>query len=160
MDGIIYTAVVYEDKSHPVGIFETKIEIINGISSAPTTTAYDSTNVLERSASDSVTAPARVIDLKFLNDTSLLLLCQAADGNTPPYLICTPFKQPDAAAVAGPVRELAFPENLTAFAPVQMEVLGASDARGEVPVRVSLLGRDRAGCKVFALRGLVESPRK
>lgn len=51
------------------------------------------------------------------------------------------------------MQDLAFPEDLRAFAPVRMEVLGASAARGGVPVRVSLLGRSGGSCKVFALRG-------
>lgn len=154
MDGIIYTAVVYEDKPHTVGIFETKLEIINGVSSAPVTTSHDSPSFLARGATDSVPA-ARVLDLQFLDDRYLLLLCQAADGTAPPYLVRTPFQRSAAGVGGGGIaRELAFPEDLTAFAPVQMEVLGANDARGEVPDRVSLLGRDRASCKVFALRGM------
>lgn len=38
-----------------------------------------------------------------------------------------------------------------AFVPVQMEVQKATDARGEMPPRVCLLGRDRATWRVYTI---------
>lgn len=52
----------------PVGIFETKIEVINGISSAPSTAFYHC-HCLEPGSD------GRIIDVKFLNDDVLLALC-------------------------------------------------------------------------------------
>lgn len=54
----------------PVGIFETKIEVINGISSAPSTAFYYC-HCLEPGSD------GRVIDVKFLNDDVLLALCHS-----------------------------------------------------------------------------------
>lgn len=51
-----------------VGIFENKIEIINGISSAPST---DYTYV-----DMDVNSEGRIIDIKFLSDRVLVILCQ------------------------------------------------------------------------------------
>lgn len=145
MDGSIYTAVLFEEKPQKIGIFETKLEIINGVSSAPTTTWDSAKHEL------GPFSRGRVIDIKFLDDKLLLLLCQT-DGN-PPYLTCTPFRQEDAEKDLAVIQNLIFPEDLTAFAPVLMEVLGSNETRGGVPARVSLLGQDRSSCKVFALRG-------
>lgn len=50
-----------------------------------------------------------------------------------------------------PVRVVEFPEDMTSFVPVRMEVMQASDARGGVPARVCLLGKDRVTYKVYAL---------
>lgn len=134
----MYTAVVSEDRPHTIGVFETNIEIINGISSAPKI-SYGSTDL-------DLGHAARLIDMKFLNASVLLVLCQ--QGNEPPYLICIPFRQ---APVA--MQNLAFPEDLSVFAPLRMEVLGPNDAKAGVPARVALLGKDLVSQKVFALRG-------
>ena len=37
------------------------------------------------------------------------------------------------------------------FIPVHMEVHQASNARGEIPARICLLGKDRSACKLFVL---------
>lgn len=54
----------------PVGIFETKIEVINGISSAPSTAFYP-IHCLKP------VGDGRIIDVKFLNDDVLLALCHS-----------------------------------------------------------------------------------
>lgn len=54
----------------PVGIFETKIEVINGISSAPSTAFYP-IHCLKPGGD------GRIIDVKFLNDDVLLALCHS-----------------------------------------------------------------------------------
>lgn len=141
MDGIVYTAVLSEETPHTVGIFETKIEIINGISSAPLV-SYTSKDL-------ELSHAAQILDIKFLNDDFLALLCQ--EEGRPPHLIYTAFRQPPMA-----MQHLAFPEDLSLFAPVQMEVLGPNDSRAGVPARVALLGKDLANYKVFALRGTHE----
>lgn len=66
-----------------VGIFETKIEVINGISSAPSTAFYP-IRCLDPASE------RRIVDIKFLNDGVLLALChskgmsQAAPSSCPP----------------------------------------------------------------------------
>lgn len=137
MDGIVYTAMITEERPHTVGIFETRIEIINGISSAPTS-SYASTDL-------EVSHTTRLIDIKFLSDKVLLVLCQE-EGNSP-YLIYIPFQQASSA-----MQDLVFPGDLSAFAPVQMEVLSPNDFRAGVPARVALLGKGSVEYRVFALR--------
>lgn len=99
VDGVAYTAVVTEENPFdsksfpngavndgsvlriglPVGIFETKIEVINGISSAPSTAFY-AIHCLDPGGD------GRIVDAKFLNDDVLLALCHSK--GTPP----TPFR--------------------------------------------------------------------
>ncbi|KAJ4424298.1 hypothetical protein N0V82_000998 [Gnomoniopsis sp. IMI 355080] len=141
VDGIVYTAVLSKERPHTVNIFEIKIEIINGISSAPT--------VSHAQLDLDLSHTALLLDLKFLNDKVLLLLCQ--EEGRPPHLIYIPFRQ---ASVT--TQDLVFPEDLSAFAPVQMEVLSPNDSKAGVPARIALLGKDLAHSKVFALRGNIE----
>lgn len=49
------------------------------------------------------------------------------------------------------VRAVEFPEDIASFVPVRMEVMQASDARGGVPARVCLLGKDGVTYKVYSL---------
>lgn len=49
------------------------------------------------------------------------------------------------------VRVMEFPEDVASFVPVRMEVMEASDARGGVPARVCLLGKDEVTYKVYSL---------
>lgn len=49
------------------------------------------------------------------------------------------------------VRVMEFTEDMASFQPVRMEVMEASDARGGVPARVCLLGKDEVTYKVFSL---------
>lgn len=130
-----------KEGSHTIGIFETKLEVINGISSAPMV-SYASLDL-------DLGHAALLLDIKFLNDTALLLLCQ--EEGRPPHLIYIPFRQAPVTT-----QNLVFPEDLSAFAPVQMEVLGPNDSRAGVPARIALLGKDLANYKVFSLRGNTE----
>lgn len=66
--------MVTEEKPYTVGIFENKIEIINGISSAP---SMDYTHVDMDAKSE-----GRIIDIKFLSDQVLIILCQP-EGESP-----------------------------------------------------------------------------
>lgn len=50
-------------------------------------------------------------------------------------------------------RLMEFPEDVASFMPVRMEVMEASDARGGVPARVCLLGKDEVTYKVYSLPG-------
>lgn len=61
-----------------VGIFETKIEVINGISSAPSTAFY-SIHCLDPGGDGGI------LDVKFLNDDVLLALCNSK--GTPQHIL-------------------------------------------------------------------------
>lgn len=154
--GITYTAVVSEGHPFDIGIFETKIEIINGISSAPSTALYSSARL-------DPDTDSRVIDIKFLDEEVLLALC-CSDGKQPHLLRIlfrpqNPRYQPTQSGIASltqdapssSVRRMEFTEDLTSFAPVRMEVMEANGSRGGVPARVCLLGSGGVGYKVFAL---------
>lgn len=50
------------------------------------------------------------------------------------------------------MRAMEFPEDTaSSFVPVRMEVMEASDARGGVPARICVLGKDEVTYKVFSL---------
>ncbi|KAG6365016.1 hypothetical protein INS49_006622 [Diaporthe citri] len=156
VDGVTYTAVVTEENPFDVGVFETKIEVINGISSAPSTAFYHS-HCMEPGSG------GRIIDIKFLNDDVLLALCHSKDGK--PNLRRILFRPVSPryeanesgittlsyGASASSVRVMEFPEDVASFVPVRMEVMEASDARGGVPARVCLLGKDEVTYKVYSL---------
>ncbi|ROV94685.1 hypothetical protein VSDG_06139 [Cytospora chrysosperma] len=161
VDGITYTAVVSEENPFDVGIFETKIEIINGVSSAPSTAFY------YVSCSDPHT-DSRVVDIKFLNGEVLLALCHS-EGQRPHLLriLIQPKDtryQPAQSGIASPSHDAPAPpsilrmdlaedlaEDLASFVPVRMEVMEADNSRGGVPARVCLLGSGGVSYKVFAL---------
>lgn len=157
VDGITYTAVVSEENPFDVGIFETKIEIINGVSSAPSTAFY------YVSRSDPHT-DSRVVDIKFLNGEVLLALCHS-EGQQPHLLriLIQPKDtryQPAQSGIASPshdapappsILRMDFAEDLASFVPVRMEVMEADNSRGGVPARVCLLGGGGVSYKVFAL---------
>lgn len=156
VDGVAYTAVVSEESPFDIGIFETKIEIINGISSAPSTAFYFGARL-------DPNAESRIIDIKFLNQEVLLALCHS-EGKQP-YLLqvsCwqeTPSYQSTQSgidsslyyALSSSVRRMDFAEDLTTFVPARMEVMEANDSRGGVPARLCLLGGGGISYKVFAL---------
>ncbi|POS76498.1 hypothetical protein DHEL01_v205107 [Diaporthe helianthi] len=151
VDGVTYTAVI-----PLVAIFEAKIEIINGISSAPSMALYQIPCLDPGSG-------GRIIDVKFLDDNILLALSHSKGGK--PNLLRILFRPVDPqhqtnqsgmAKVSGgaphpPVREMEFPQDIGPFVPIRMEVMQASDARGGVPARVCLLGKDGVTYKVFSL---------
>ena len=49
------------------------------------------------------------------------------------------------------VRVVEFPEDMASFVPLRMEVREASNARGGVPARVCLLGKDEVTYRVYSL---------
>lgn len=139
-----YTAAVSEQRRHVVGIFETKIEIINGISSMPVTTRSN------LDLEPLMSAPGRIIDVKFLNAKVLLALWEYDGGAGAPQLVSVRFRH---LSDQGSATRLEFDQDLSSFAPLRMEALEANDSRGGVPARVCLLGRDEVSYKVFALPG-------
>ncbi|KAI3401223.1 hypothetical protein diail_11929 [Diaporthe ilicicola] len=156
VDGITYTAVVSEENPLDIGIFETKIEVINGISSAPSTALYY-IRCLDPGSD------GRIIDIKFLNEQVLLALCLSKDRK--PSLLRILFRPVDPhyqanesgittlsdGALKTSVRAMDFPEDMASFVPARMEVMEANGSRGGVPGRVCLLGTDRVSHKVYSL---------
>lgn len=140
MDGITYTAVVSEERPYVVNLFETKVEIINGISSSP------STECRSIEVGMGLDTNGRLIDIKFLNDEVLLALWQP-EGKSP-HLIHIRFRQPISEQN---ITRLDFPEDLSSFAPLRIEAMKADNSRGGFPARVCLLGKDEVNYKVFTL---------
>ncbi|KAK1971203.1 anaphase-promoting complex component Cut20/Apc4 [Colletotrichum sublineola] len=154
IDGLTFTAVVEEGRDQGVFIFRTSIHIINGISSNVTTT------IAALSVDD-----GKIVDLKFLNSSTLVMLVcmQGKSANIvtipvqSPSITYTPYQEgnlPTTQAFSqqlqGEVTTITLPED-PAFAPVRMDVQDASNARGEVPARVCVLGANRTTYKVFSL---------
>ncbi|KZL83781.1 anaphase-promoting complex component cut20 apc4 [Colletotrichum incanum] len=158
IDGLTFTAVTEEghdqDGSFTVFIFRTSIRIINGISSNVTTT------VAALSIDD-----GKIVEAKFLNSSTLILLVtkpgKPANIVTipvqSPNILYVPYQEgnlPTAAALSQQLKgndtTATLPED-PSFMPVRMDVQDASDARGEVPARVCVLGANRTAYKVFSL---------
>lgn len=133
--------------------------IINGISGVPST----------RGCGVVLPSDTNVVDFKFLNGSGLLVLCHRKQE--PAYVLLRILHQASAFPYTssqgsqslrwldlgnipddgkGVYLTYSF-SRMGAFTPVQMEVLKESKARGDIPARVCLLGRDRAHCKVYAL---------
>ncbi|KAI1862462.1 hypothetical protein JX265_009176 [Neoarthrinium moseri] len=153
-NGLTYTALTEENFKNIVHLFRTDTHIINGISST-VKTQHTCLSL----------GDAQVLDLRFLNEDSLLVLLSLEDdlriirvphpsdklgyhdyspGNlASPHVLST-----------GEVTSV-FPNVLIPsegnFAPVQMEVKQASSDRGDFPARVCLLGNDLQTYKVFSL---------
>ncbi|KAL1880735.1 hypothetical protein Daus18300_001349 [Diaporthe australafricana] len=156
VDGITYTAVVSEENPLDIGVFETKIEVINGVSSAPSTALY-SIHCLDPGSD------GRIIDIKFLNEEVLLALCLSKDRN--PNLLRILFRPVNpryqanesgiatlsGGALTTSVRVMDFPEDMASFVPVRIEVMEANSSRGGVPARVCLLGKDGVSYRVYSM---------
>lgn len=158
--------MVSEEKPHTVEIFESKIEIINGVSSAALTELAMGSNV-------DPDKDGRIIDVKFLSDEVLVVLCQkggtftASSGDSqleafqvtltdgcspgqPPVLISTLFREASRGLNSG-VTRFELETNLSKFVPIRMEAIAANESRGGVPARVCLIGQNGMSYKVFAL---------
>ncbi|KAK1987036.1 anaphase-promoting complex component Cut20/Apc4 [Colletotrichum cereale] len=154
IDGLTFTAVVEEGRGQGVFVFRTSIRIINGISS----------NVATTTATLSVD-DGKVVDVKFLNSNTLVLLvCNQGKSASivtipvqSPNIAYTPYREGDLPTAQALSKQLqdevtttTLPED-PSFTPVRMDVQDASDARGEVPARVCVLGANRTAYKVFSL---------
>lgn len=152
-EAIIFTAVVPENNKEQVTLFRTKTPVVNGISGASHTQVSD------------IFLPSNmtVIDLKFLDDEGLFVLCSSKKGETvllrilyqSPLVMYTEGRPPMPVGVNDELLQSClrwrFSQLPSGFTPVQMDVLRASKARGEIPARVCLLGRDRTTLLCYAL---------
>ncbi|KAK2000619.1 anaphase-promoting complex component Cut20/Apc4 [Colletotrichum falcatum] len=154
INGLNFVAVIEDDCDQRVFIFRTSIRIINGISSNVTTTTA------ALSVDD-----GKIVDVKFLNRNTLILLVCKQDKSAnivtipvqSPSIKYIPYQEgnlPKIQALSqqlqGGVTIATLPED-PAFVPVRMDAQDASDARGEAPARVCILGANRTTYKVFSL---------
>ncbi|KAL1846099.1 hypothetical protein VTK73DRAFT_353 [Phialemonium thermophilum] len=155
-DGVVFTALGSDEATSEVHLFRTAIEIINGVSSTIST-----------SAAGVSLGGGQVLDFKFLDDASLLVLWASQNASASPILVNIPFQSlsytayepsrgaPEPVRVEGDDVTSVFSTarfgNADGFAAAQMQVVEASRIRGDIPARVCLLGRDQVTCRVYAL---------
>ncbi|KAL2164253.1 hypothetical protein VTH06DRAFT_3469 [Thermothelomyces fergusii] len=160
----VFTAMVPEDDRTRIYIVRSDVPVGRGGVDNATTTA-----TATRACGLGLPDGATIVDFKFLDDESLVVLCsqreepksvllriayQSAqmpyqehiEGQTPPTSQLDGTRQDTAASC------YAF-SSASGFTPIQMDVQRASKRRGEIPPRVCLLGRDRAVLKTYALPG-------
>ncbi|KAK3313486.1 anaphase-promoting complex, cyclosome, subunit 4-domain-containing protein [Apodospora peruviana] len=155
-----YTAIVTENDKCQIYMFRTETPIVNGISGQTTTLVCRLDPPVD----------GAIVDFKFLDDRSLIVLCRQK-GEPTPILLRANYKSHlinysaynDGERVdnnnlqnlddkkQAEVWTSCGLSDLAGLVPVQMEVQRASKARGDVPARVCLLGRDRASYKTYAL---------
>ncbi|OLN81792.1 Anaphase-promoting complex subunit 4 [Colletotrichum chlorophyti] len=154
VDGLTFTAVAEEGRDQDFFVFRTSIRVINGISSVVTT------SVAGLSVED-----GKILDLKFLNSRTLTLLVSNQDRSASivtvpiqaPSMMYVPYQEgnlPSPVAVSkqlqGEYTTTTLAEDST-FTPMRMDVQDATDARGQTPARVCLVGSNRSTYKVFSL---------
>ncbi|KAK3333189.1 anaphase-promoting complex, cyclosome, subunit 4-domain-containing protein [Cercophora scortea] len=152
-----YTAIVPESDKSKVYIIRTLVNISNG------TSAVSPTEALGVELPKGIT----IVDFKFLDDMNLLMLCHQNDEAGPIllklvyrarsmiYQDYTIGEAPQTEKLGTPQTGSAFSafrfSDVAGFAPVQMDVQRGSKAKGEMPARVCLLGRDKTVYKTYAL---------
>ncbi|KAI9167373.1 Coatomer subunit delta [Paramyrothecium foliicola] len=149
--GMAITAMASRDAPSTLHVFRSGFELVGGISS----------NLPVMSCRVD-TPNKKIIDLKFLNDQKLLVLCQATDGA--PAIISVPVQSTELpysdydsenASSIPPVSADEFPSysflSDKMKRPVGMEVHDKSDVRGEIPARVCLLDANRIILRTFSL---------
>lgn len=148
-------------KTNPVYIFRSKYEYTSGILPSP-----------KNSYTGLSLGAGRIIDLGFLDDTTLLLL-----WSYPPRLMALlkiPFTSPDLkfsrnlpdiyprishqidASRAVQIFDGINLGTLDGFEPCNMEVRPGSHKKGKIPARVCLLGRDKCTYRVYGIPGTHE----
>ncbi|KOS18588.1 Anaphase-promoting complex subunit 4 [Escovopsis weberi] len=120
--GVLFTALASQSQPSKVHVFRSDISVADGISEPqPLTTCI--IDLKTRS----------ITDLKFLDESTLILLCVDSAGNT--IIVSVPIAHKD-------LSYRPYDPSGPASRPVRMEVREKSDKRGEIPARVILLGKD------------------
>ncbi|KAI0127922.1 anaphase-promoting complex component Cut20/Apc4 [Xylariales sp. AK1849] len=154
LNGTTYAALIQDQQDGSVHIFRLETVIVNGISSTVTT-----------QGSCLSLGEAKILDLKFLYEDSLLVLLVLKDqlriiriphqsaeigyqdytpgGSVSPHVLSTE-------QVTSVFPNLIVPIEGN-FTPVHMEVKEASSERGNIPARICLLGNDLKTYRVYAL---------
>ncbi|RMJ07220.1 hypothetical protein CDV36_013174 [Fusarium kuroshium] len=147
----VMTALTSKETKSQVHIFCAGIDIINGISTnqSPTSCCID-------------LGSRTLIDFKFLNDETLVILCNGQDNKH--HVICVPVQpnklpyseydakdQTETSRVStDDLKTYSFPEN-SLLKPLRMEAFDRNDSRGEMPARICLLESNRTVLKTFSL---------
>ncbi|TQV92594.1 anaphase-promoting complex component Cut20/Apc4 [Cordyceps javanica] len=151
----VYTALASKEAAGKVFIFQAKLSIVNGISFNQSL-SWRCIDLGE----------ASLIDLKFLDATTLVLLCTGTDPSKPsifcvpvessatPYEPCAEDTSPDSISGtsldAAGCTEYHLPEEC-AMRPIRMQVHSEQATRGQIPARVCLLASNRTTWRTFAL---------
>ncbi|KHO00818.1 WD40 repeat-like-containing domain protein [Metarhizium album ARSEF 1941] len=137
-------------KTNQFYLFRSGVDIKNGISSNPQTTST-CIRLEDR----------KLVDLKFLNDETLVLLCTQTDNNSivalaPVESEHLKYKAYDSSSdeiptvgLAG-LQEFVIPTEY-AMRPVRMEVHDKTDLRGELPIRIYMLSSNRTTWRTFTI---------
>ncbi|EGX89143.1 anaphase-promoting complex component Cut20/Apc4 [Cordyceps militaris CM01] len=153
--GTVYTALASKEAAGKVYIFQAQLSIVNGISSNQSLSwrCIDLGNL-------------EVIDLCFLDATTLVILCAGTDPNKP-VILTVPVEAN--ATLYEPYAEDASPDSIAgmpldatgctqyhlpeecAMRPVRMEVHSEQAVRGQIPARICLLGSNRTTWRTFTL---------
>ncbi|KAK6077182.1 Anaphase-promoting complex subunit 4 [Seiridium cupressi] len=149
-----YTALTEEGQGNSVHVFRTEVVIVNGISGAVVT-----------QHSHLKLGDAKVFDLKFLDDKSLLVLLHLQDhlrvitiphqSTELGYQKYDPWVQAEPHVLSTEQVTTVFPNviipNEDGFSSTHMEVKNAGSERGHISARICLLGHDGQTYRVFAL---------
>ncbi|OAA58788.1 anaphase-promoting complex component Cut20/Apc4 [Cordyceps fumosorosea ARSEF 2679] len=153
--GTVYTALASKETANKVYVFRAELSVVNGIS-------------LNRSLSSRCIdlGDSSLIDLGFIDATTLVLLCTSTDPSKPAMFtvpvesdatLYEPYVEdaaPDSirgmplAATGG--TECRLPEEC-AMRPVRMEVHGEHDVQGQIAARICLLASNRTTWRTFTL---------
>ncbi|ETS76021.1 hypothetical protein PFICI_12965 [Pestalotiopsis fici W106-1] len=150
-----YIALTEQERENSVHVFRAQTMIINGISGGVMT-----------QHSHLQLGGSTVIDVKFLNEESLLVLLALAENDIRiikvphtsvnlGYHVYDPWVPAEPHVLNTEQVVSVFPNAKvpleSGFMPGQMEVREASSQRGQIPARVALLGKDGQTYKVFSL---------
>ncbi|KAL2141101.1 hypothetical protein VTI28DRAFT_2791 [Corynascus sepedonium] len=153
----VFTAVVAENDKSKIYVVRSDVHLGDAIGGATATKA----------CGFELPGSVTVVDLKYLDDEFLLVLCNQRDeprsvllriayqsphmpyqaqieGRTPPVLNLD-------GTGDGRIASCYSFSHMSGFTPIQMEVQKASTLRGEVPARICLLGRDRTMLKTYSV---------
>ncbi|KAJ4304232.1 hypothetical protein N0V88_001845 [Collariella sp. IMI 366227] len=148
----VFTAIVPEDDKSKIFIMQADVPLHNINASATT-----------KSCGIALQNGTVIVDFQFLDDKSLLCLCSrteepksvllriAYSSTHMPYQEYTPGQCPSMVGLTEAMGSYFGFSHISGFTPVQMEVQQAKNLRGEIPARVSLLGRDKAMYKTWVL---------
>ncbi|OAQ98499.1 hypothetical protein LLEC1_01900 [Akanthomyces lecanii] len=151
--GTVYAALASKEAANKVYVFQAELSIVNGISSNQSL-AWRCIDLGE----------SKLIDLRFLDATTLVLLCTGTEPSNPaiftlpvqsdaalyePYTEnASPQSIPGAPLAAAGCKEYHVPEEY-ALRPVRMEVHSGHDVRGQIPARICLLASNRTTWRTF-----------
>ncbi|AEO68807.1 uncharacterized protein THITE_2118487 [Thermothielavioides terrestris NRRL 8126] len=148
----VFTALLPENDRTEIYVIRSDVAVENGVDRPS----------LTRACGFRLPQKATIVDFKYLDDETLLVLCSrteepssvllriAYNSADVRYQEYTPGQRPTVVALTDRVGSYFAFSDVAGFTPSQMEVQRPSKLRGEMPARVCLLGHDRAMYKVYA----------